>query len=108
MIDEPAVAQARLLLEALHEHVAEISEKLQAAERNSRNVSARGSATDRRRTADLRKDLYEAHRLIDGLHRRFPEVRPAPTPRLSAMDPRRLAADPRRMAARQPARPTRG
>jgi hypothetical protein len=100
MVEEPAIGQARLLLHALHEHVAEISEKLQAAERN-RNLSSRGSALDRRRAADLRKDLYEAHRLIDGLHKRFPEVRPAPTPRLSAVDPRRPGA-------RQPVRPIRG
>jgi hypothetical protein len=50
--------------------------------------------------AELRRDLYEAHRLIDGLHRRFPEVRPAPTARLSGSDPRRTVA-------RQPVRPTR-
>jgi hypothetical protein len=114
MVEEPAVAQARLLLDALHEHVAEISEKLQAAERNSRNLRSRGTASDRRRAAELRRDLYEAHRLIDGLHRRFPEVRPAPIARLSgpesrrsAADPRRPAPDPRRPVARRPVRPTR-
>jgi hypothetical protein len=26
--------------------------------------------------ASLRHELYEAHRLIDGLHRRFPDARP--------------------------------
>jgi hypothetical protein len=30
----------------------------------------------RRRVASLRHELYEAHRLIDGLHRRFPDARP--------------------------------
>jgi hypothetical protein len=107
MVEEPAVAQARLLLEALHEHVAEISEKLQGAERNNRNLRSRGSAAEQRRTAELRRDLYEAHRLIDGLHNRFPEVRPAPTARLSRPESRRPAVDPRRPVARRPVWPTR-
>ncbi len=84
MPEDPAVEQALLLLAALHEQVTEISDKLQAAERNSRNLRSRGTAADQRRAADLRRDLYEAHRLIEGLHKRFPEVRPAPTPRRSA------------------------
>lgn len=100
MVENPGAAQARLLLDALHEQVAEISEKLQTAERTSRNLRSRGTASDQRRVAELRRDLYEAHRLIDGLHRRFPEVRPAPTARLSGSDPRRTVA-------RQPVRPTR-
>jgi hypothetical protein len=81
MAEDPAVAQALLLLAALHEQVSDISEKLQAAERNSRNLRSRGTALDQRRAADLRRDLYEAHRLIDGLHKRFPQVRPAPPAR---------------------------
>lgn len=84
MRDDPAVAQAFLLLAALHEQVSEISDKLLAAERNSRNLRSRGTAHDQRRAAELRRDLYEAHRLIDGLHRRFPEVRPGPTTRRPA------------------------
>ncbi|CAN5247781.1 hypothetical protein BH09ACT8_BH09ACT8_23350 [soil metagenome] len=91
MVENPAVAQAFLLLAALHEQVSDISDKLQAAERNSRNLRSRGAAVDQRRALQLRKDLYEAHRLIDGLHRRFPDVRPAPTPR-TANDPRRTTA----------------
>jgi predicted nucleic acid-binding Zn-ribbon protein len=100
MIEEPAVAQARLLLDALHEHVAEISEKLQGAERKNRNLRSMGTVSDQRRTAELRRDLYEAYRLIEGLHKRFPEVRPAPTARLSRPESRRPVA-------RQPVRPTR-
>jgi hypothetical protein len=33
----------------------------------------------RRGVASLRHELYEAHRLIDGLHRRFPDARPRPS-----------------------------
>jgi hypothetical protein len=100
MIEEPAIAQARLLLDALREHVAEISEKLQGAERNNRNLRSSSTVSDQRRTAGLRRELYEAHRLIDGLHKRFPEVRPAPTARLPRLESRRSAAS-------QPVRPTR-
>jgi hypothetical protein len=38
--------------------------------------STRGALHDRREQAELRRDLYEAHRLIDGLHRRFAETLP--------------------------------
>jgi hypothetical protein len=90
MVEDAAVGQALLLLAALHEQVRDISEKLQAAERNSRNLRSRGTAGDQRRALELRRDLYEAHRLIDGLHRRFPEVRPAPTARSAVrVQPRR-------------------
>lgn len=104
MVENPAVAQAFLLLAALHEQVADISEKLQTAERNSRDLRSRGTASDQRRAALLRKDLYEAHRLIDGLHRRFPEVRPAPTPRI-ANDPRRMTPTRGHQSARREVHP---
>lgn len=75
MIDHSAIAQARELLRALHEHVDEVSEKLEAAEQRNRRARARGTAPhNHRQAAELRRDLYEAHRLIDGLHRRFPET----------------------------------
>ncbi|MCW2687251.1 MAG: hypothetical protein JWR37_2141 [Mycobacterium sp.] len=74
MVDNAGPAQARSLLGALHEQVAEISEKLETAERRDGRPSIRGAAHDRRHAASLRRDLYEAHRLIDGLHRSFPEA----------------------------------
>ena len=39
-------------------------------------VSSHAALVARRRVAGLRHELYEAHRLIDGLHRRFPDTRP--------------------------------
>jgi hypothetical protein len=77
MADETAVAQARELLKALHEHVAEISQKLDAEEKRASRAVARGVTYDHRRKAGLRRDLYEVHRLIDGLYRRFPQTRQA-------------------------------
>jgi hypothetical protein len=74
MVDDYGVAQARELLGALYGHVADISRKIELAERGSRPTSARGAVQDRRRKSALRRDLYEAHRLIDGLHLRFPEA----------------------------------
>ncbi len=77
MVEDTGAAQARALLRALHDHVAEITEKIEVAETRGHRASIRGAAQDRRQHSALRRDLYEAHRLIDGLHRRFPELRMA-------------------------------
>jgi predicted nucleic acid-binding Zn-ribbon protein len=74
MVENVGTAQAREFLAALHEQVAELSQKLENAERRHRRTSIRGAAHDRRRQNALRQELHEAHRLIDGLHRRFPEA----------------------------------
>ena len=66
-------AQARALLKELFEQVAEISEKIERAERSGHRASIRGAALDRRLQSSLRQELNEVHRLIDGLHHRFPE-----------------------------------
>ncbi|MET0698924.1 MAG: hypothetical protein ABWY93_04600 [Mycobacterium sp.] len=75
MIEDAGAAQARALLKELHGHVAELSQKIEAAEGRGHRASIRGAALDRRAHNTLRRELYEAHRLIDGLHRRFPEIR---------------------------------
>jgi hypothetical protein len=75
MVEDTEVAQARELLGALRRHVAELSQKIEVVERCGQRPSIRGAAHGRRLQSALRRDLHEAHRLIDGLHRRFPEVR---------------------------------
>ena len=96
MAENAGPAQARELLGALHEHVDEISQKIEKAKCRGRRSSIRGAAHDRRLQNSLRQELYEAHRLIDGLHRRFPETLQVPQhergPR--ALSPRHT--DPRR------------
>jgi hypothetical protein len=72
--DDIAVAQARILLAALDEQVDEISRELEAIERRGPRMSIRGAVLDRRCEAKLRRDLYEAYRLIGGLNRRFPDT----------------------------------
>ena len=74
MVEDAGAAQARALLRELCEQVADISHKLEAAERRGARTSVRGATHDRRHRSTLRRELYEAHRLIDGLHRRFPET----------------------------------
>jgi hypothetical protein len=74
MAENAGAAQARELLGALHEHVDEISQKIEKVECRGRRASIRGAAHDRRLQNELRRELYEAHRLIDGLHRRFPDA----------------------------------
>jgi hypothetical protein len=76
VIDDPDTAQALALLQSLHAHVDEISRKVESAERRSRRVQGHAASVARRRAASLRQELYEAHRLIDGIHRRFPDTRP--------------------------------
>ncbi|GAB7070444.1 hypothetical protein H7J06_24725 [Mycobacterium hodleri] len=71
---EAEAAQARALLEELRLHVEKVSRKIEIVERRNRRRSARGIAHVHRQQSELRRDLYEAHRLIDGLHRRYPET----------------------------------
>ncbi len=76
MTDDADAAQARELLQSLHAHVDEISKKVESAENRTRRVQGHAAVVARRRVASLRHELYEAHGLIDRLHRRFPETRP--------------------------------
>jgi hypothetical protein len=76
VIDDADTAQARELLQSLNAHVDEISKKVESAEIRTRRVHGHAAVVARRRVASLRHELYEAHRLIDGLHRRFPGARP--------------------------------
>src|ERR1700756_3935136 len=78
MVDNIGVAQARILLSALDEQVDEISRELKAIEHRGHRMSIRGATLDRRCEAELRRDLYEAYRLIGGLHRGFPETAQQP------------------------------
>jgi len=74
--DDPDTAQARELLQSLHAHVDEISKRVESAESRTRREQGHAALVARRRVASLRHELYETHRLIDGLHRRFPDARP--------------------------------
>jgi hypothetical protein len=74
MFDDAGSAQAWLLLGELYEQVGEISRKIETAESRGHRASIRGATHDRRQQSALRRELYEAHRLIDGLHRRFPQL----------------------------------
>jgi hypothetical protein len=76
MVEDANTAQARELLDSLYTHVEEISEKLEAAEEKGERAHGRSGSVVRRQAASLRRELYEAHRLIDGLHGRFPATRP--------------------------------
>lgn len=71
------MAQARALLASLYEHVSETSRAVVVVERRLTTATSHPAALShqRQRTTALRKDLYEAHRLIDALHQRFPATR---------------------------------
>jgi hypothetical protein len=71
---DPDVAQARLLLASLWESVGDTSRRIEVAEAQVRRMTPRtGQHTQYRQHAEaLRRELYETHRLIDGIHRRFP------------------------------------
>ena len=76
VIDDANTAQAKELLQSLQAHVDDISKKVEFAEIRTRRVQGHAAVAARRRVASIRHELYEAHRLIDGLHRRFPAARP--------------------------------
>ncbi|MBI3225214.1 MAG: hypothetical protein HYZ39_09165 [Mycolicibacterium cosmeticum] len=80
MTEDAAVSQARQLLKALYDQVSDISRKLEIVDARNRRARARGNSRVDPRAGDLRRELYEAHRLIDGLHRRFPETSPHARP----------------------------
>ncbi len=76
MVDDAGSAQAQALLGELYGHVADISHKLEAADERNRRARARGNPRKDPIAGILRRELYEAHRLIDGLHRRYPQTAP--------------------------------
>ena len=76
MDNDAGVAQAQKLLTALNQQINDISQKLEVIEARGRHQSVRGALCDQKQRNELRRDLYEAHRHIDGLYRRFPETRP--------------------------------
>jgi hypothetical protein len=76
--DDPEAAQARALLKELHGQVEDISRRIDVVERRHRRTSVRGIADIHRQRSELRRQLYEVHGLIDGLHRRYPASNPAP------------------------------
>jgi hypothetical protein len=93
--DEAGGAQALVLLRELYGHVADVSHKLEAAEARSRRARARGNARKDPIAGILRRDLYEAHRLIDGLHRRYPQTAPESRRPVAGHQRRALSATPR-------------
>ncbi|MBJ7340680.1 hypothetical protein [Mycolicibacterium sp.] len=76
MVDDAGIAQAKALLSEMYGHVADISHKLEAAEARTSRARARGNTRKDPVAGLLRRELYEAHRLIDGLHRRYPQTVP--------------------------------
>ncbi|MHA3020146.1 hypothetical protein ACXPWS_07700 [Mycobacterium sp. BMJ-28] len=71
------VGQAIRLHAELWDEIEAISRKLEAAEHRAQTASASRARCSRRLAAQLRRDLYAAHHLVDGLHRRFPQTRSA-------------------------------
>lgn len=74
MADDSGTLQALALLGELYEQVERISRRVERAEMQSPRTSVRGIANNHRQRSALRRELYEAHRHIDGIHRRFPET----------------------------------
>jgi hypothetical protein len=74
--DDPGSAQARAFLSELYGHVSDLSLKLEAADARNRRATARGARRRDPAVGTLRRELHETRRLIDGLHRRFPDAAP--------------------------------
>ena len=82
--EDAGVAQARMLVGLLRDEIAEISDKLKAPDSDVHRRTEHGHHRRVRRAAVLRRQFYEAHRLLDGLYRRFPETLDASHPRRAA------------------------
>lgn len=65
------IAQARLLLRALWEQVDDVSRRIEDEEAR---VARRPARAHRVNTAQLRRELYQLHGMIDGINRRFPQI----------------------------------
>lgn len=76
MVDDAGTAQAHALLIELQEQVSAISHKLEAADARNRRAHLRGTSRRDPVASTLRRQLSEAQRLIDGLHRCYPETDP--------------------------------
>ena len=75
MSEDTGGAQARELLRELHEHANRISHKVDiVAGRRRRARRHVGPWHNINSCPSLRQELHEAHRLIEGLRRRFPET----------------------------------
>jgi hypothetical protein len=74
MVRMPGWRKARMLLGLLQEEITEISRELEALGKRARRPHLHGEVHREIRERSLRRQLYEAHRLIDGLYRRFPDT----------------------------------
>jgi hypothetical protein len=74
--DDAGSAQARAFLSELYGHCSELNQKLEAADERNRRARARGTHRRDPIAGTLRRELHETRRLIDGLHRRYPDTRP--------------------------------
>ncbi|OHU24770.1 hypothetical protein BKG77_15170 [Mycobacteroides chelonae] len=103
MIENASLLQARILARSLYEHINEVTEKLAVAERGTQSPNSLSYPSSMRRQrkkmALTREDLYEAHRLIEQLHRRFPETQGVTWPIEPLAQPRQPIAGEQRIAA---------
>jgi Mg2+ and Co2+ transporter CorA len=73
MAEDAGVEQARMLVGLLRDEIAEISDKLKAPDSDVHRRTEHGHHRRVRRAALLRRQFYEAHRLLDGLYKAVAE-----------------------------------
>ena len=76
MSGDADAAQARLLVSALQNEIGSMAGRLAKLERQVGTDRTKRNLAIRVAMADLRRDIGKARFLIEGLHRRFPEVAP--------------------------------
>ncbi|BDB45365.1 hypothetical protein MKCMC460_56890 [Mycobacterium sp. 20KCMC460] len=73
--------QAAILARMLRDTITEISGQLDTPPHRRRPSASRNRHHRVRRDADLRRELHEAHQMLDNLRHRFPRTRPhSPAP----------------------------
>lgn len=75
MSEDAATGQARLLLVAMHDQLADCTSRLGLVERRMERCLS-PSSTDRRVRAQLRRDHLKVQSMIEAIYQRFPHLCP--------------------------------
>jgi len=74
VIEDADLAQARVLIIAMREQIADLTTRLAKVEAQTRPGHTHRDLAMRREANALRRDIAHAQRLIDRLQRRYPRV----------------------------------
>ncbi|MDP7739311.1 hypothetical protein [Mycobacterium paragordonae] len=95
MAEDADLRQARVLAGLLQATIADLSQRLEAPATPPRRARSLRRAHPRQPVNSLRHEFHEAHRLLDGLYRRYPEMVAGLRPPREGVDTDRAHQPPR-------------